>query len=153
MERHSNSARAPARRTPAAKRAHILALARALFASQKYDGTTLRAIADRAETALGSATYVCGSKPAIAAAIQGELAEPLVRVVRLAIGPGPIVSSAARITEQVDAWLGGHPDDLGIIDTLDAGLLRDLGADHRDLARRLIEALGTFGGVAARCRR
>lgn len=85
-----------------ATRDALTSAARALFAQKGFDGTSVRAITDRAGANLGSITYHFGSKKALYAAVLDEGLGPLAdRVVAVAASEG---SARERMTRIVEAY-------------------------------------------------
>lgn len=89
----------------------IVAVARELFAQHGYDGTSIRAITDRAGVNLAAVTYHFGSKEALYAAVVASVAGPLYeRVEELARTPGTPPERIARILTAYFDHFADHPD-------------------------------------------
>lgn len=89
----------------------LVATARELFAQKGYDGTSIRAITDRARVNLAAVTYHFGSKEALYAAVVASVAQPLRnRVEELARGTGLPADRVGRILHAYFDHFADHPD-------------------------------------------
>ncbi|MDZ7778933.1 MAG: TetR/AcrR family transcriptional regulator [Gemmatimonadota bacterium] len=92
----------PRGRTGEATRHALMAAARELFGRKGFDGTSVRAITERAGANLGSITYHFGSKRALYAAVLDDGLSPLAdRVVAVAGSDG---TAAERMSAIVEAY-------------------------------------------------
>jgi len=89
----------------------LVATARELFAQQGYDGTSIRAITERAGVNLAAVTYHFGTKEALYAAVVASVAQPLrERVEALARTAGPPAGRLGRILHAYFDHFADHPD-------------------------------------------
>ena len=76
----------------------LVRVAKRLFASHGYDGTSVRAITSAAHANLGAITYHFGSKQELYNRVVAESAGPLADVVTAAVaGPGTVMEKIARV--------------------------------------------------------
>jgi AcrR family transcriptional regulator len=96
---------------PGSTRDSLLVAASGLFAERGYDGTSVRAIAQRAHANLGAVTYHFGSKEALYDAVAELLAGPFrERIAETAeVGGPPLVRLEGLVRTMFD-YLSDHPD-------------------------------------------
>jgi AcrR family transcriptional regulator len=125
----------------------LLVAASGLFAEHGYDGTSVRAITQRAQTNLGAVTYHFGSKDALYEAVAAALAGPFrERITETAAGSGPPLARLEALVRTMFDYLSEHPDVPRFMVQLLAGsrpppraLQEVLRANHAVISQLIIE--------------
>ena len=95
----------------AATRAELLRAARTLFGQRGFDGASVRAITQLADTNLGAITYHFGTKRELYAAVLEEGLRPLAeKVVAAAESDGPALQRMVHVVEAYFDHFEVHPD-------------------------------------------
>ena len=120
----------------------LVAAARDLFVAHGFDGTSIRAITQRAGANLGAVTYHFGSKQALYEAVAASLGNPFREAfARAASQPGSPLERLEGIVRFVFEYLSEHPElprfmmqQLVSSGPLPPAIRSTLGGNHSDIA-------------------
>jgi AcrR family transcriptional regulator len=96
---------------PSDSRARLLEAARALFARNGYEGTSVRAITGRAKANLGAVTYHFGSKEALYHAVIEQFIVPVAeRLAAISASDEPALSRLETVLRELLKQTAAHPE-------------------------------------------